>query len=158
MSARRPTIRIRPVRPDEGERLRAIALEAKAHWGYDRDWVTAWVAAGDFSTDALQANETFVADVDGSAIGWAMLVPRGEIGWLEDLWIDPPWIGKGIGTLLFERVAARAREQGARRLEWEAEPNAIGFYEKVGGHYVRDSATNEWGRVLAIMGCELAER
>jgi GNAT superfamily N-acetyltransferase len=146
---------IRHARPGEGERLREIAFEAKAHWGYDRAWVAAWVARGDFSAEALAANETFVAVVDGDVVGWAMLVPRGDIGWLEDLWIDPPWIGRGIGRRLFDRIASRARELRLRRLEWEAEPNAIGFYEKMGGRYVRDSEMNEWGRVLQIMGCDL---
>lgn len=158
MSGAPPEIEIRTARPDEGERLRAIALESKAHWGYDRAWVAGWVRQGDFSAAALQENETFVAEAGGDAVGWAMLVPRGEIAWLEDLWVDPPWIGQGVGTLLFERVAAHARELGARRLEWEAEPNSIGFYEKVGGRYVRDSATNEWGRVLWIMGRDLGPR
>ena len=40
-------------------------------------------------------------------------------------------------------------------MEWEAEPKALGFYEKMGGRYVRD-ATSEWGRVLSVMGVDLA--
>ena len=44
---------------------------------------------------------------------------------------------------------------GAKRLEWEAEPNAIGFYEKMGGRYVRESEQTEWGRRLSVMGVEL---
>ena len=46
-------ISIRAARPDEGERLRQIAIEAKGHWGYDRDWVRAWAATGDFSPAGL---------------------------------------------------------------------------------------------------------
>jgi hypothetical protein len=40
-------------------------------------------------------------------------------------------------------------------MEWEAEPNAIGFYEKMGGTYVRKSEQTEWGRYLSVMGVEL---
>ena len=76
------------------------------------------------------------------------------MGWLEDLWIDPDWIAKGIGAALFRHTAAHAQELGARRLEWEAEPNAIGFYERMGAVYVRDSVS-EWGRTLSVMGVEL---
>jgi GNAT superfamily N-acetyltransferase len=136
-------------------RLREIAVEAKAHWGYDRGLVEDWATRGDFEPGSLQAREVYVAEADGEPVGWASLIPRGKVGWLEDLWIDPPWIGRGAGRLLFEHVADRARELGARRLEWEAEPNASGFYERMGATYVRDSEVTEWGRVLDVLGVEL---
>ena len=41
-------------------------------------------------------------------------------------------------------------------MEWEAEPNAIGFYQKMGSRYRRDSASSEWGRILQVMGVELS--
>ncbi|MFL5919714.1 MAG: GNAT family N-acetyltransferase [Gaiellaceae bacterium] len=136
-------------------RLREIAVDAKAHWGYDRERVEDWGRRGDFEPESLQALEVYVAEADGKPIGWASLIPRGEVGWLEDLWVDPPWIGRGVGRLLFEHVADRARELGARRLEWEAEPNAQGFYERMGASYVRESEVTEWGRVLDVLGVEL---
>jgi hypothetical protein len=34
-------------------------------------------------------------------------------------------------------------------------PSAVGFYEKMGGRYLRDSAPSEWGRVLPVMGVDL---
>jgi hypothetical protein len=40
-------------------------------------------------------------------------------------------------------------------MEWEAEPNALGFYERMGAVYVRDSEPSEWGRVLAVMAVSL---
>jgi GNAT superfamily N-acetyltransferase len=75
--------------------------------------------------------------------------------WLEDLWVEPQWIGKGLGALLFRHAAARARERGCMRLEWEAEPYAVGFYERMGARYVRDSEATSWGRILPVMGLDL---
>jgi GNAT superfamily N-acetyltransferase len=98
----------------------------------------------------------YVAEADGHPVGWAALILRGEVGWLEDLWVEPAWIGRGPGRMLFEHVAAEARERGSRRLEWEAEPGAAGFYAHMGGTYVRDSEETEWGRVLQILGVDLA--
>jgi hypothetical protein len=40
-------------------------------------------------------------------------------------------------------------------MEWEAEPNAIGFYEKMGGRFVRDGEPSAWGRVNAVLGIDL---
>ncbi len=148
-------ISIRPARPQEGDRLREIAVAAKAHWGYDEDWVRGWAAQGDFSQEALAARPVLVADLGGRAIGFATLIAQGDVCVLDDLWIDPDWIGRGIGTRLFEACAERARDLGARRLEWEAEPNAVGFYQRMGGRYLRESAPTEIGRTIPVMGLEL---
>ena len=136
--------------------MREIAVEAKAHWGYDRALVEEWALGGDFEPESLRKRLLYVAESDGQAVGWAALIPRGEVGWLEDLWVEPAWIGRGVGRALFEHVAAEARQRGARRLEWEAEPNAQGFYEHLGATYVRDSEETEWGRVLEVLGVDLA--
>ncbi|HSS81385.1 MAG TPA: GNAT family N-acetyltransferase [Gaiellaceae bacterium] len=148
-------MRIREGTEADFERLRAIAVEAKAHWGYDRAQVEEWALGGDFEPESLRKRLLYVAEVDGRPVGWAALIPRGEVGWLEDLWVEPAWIGRGLGRALFEHVATEARQLGARQLEWEAEPNASGFYEHMGGAYVRDSEVTEWGRVLEVLAVEL---
>jgi hypothetical protein len=40
-------------------------------------------------------------------------------------------------------------------MEWEAEPNALGFYERMGGRYLRDSEPSAWGRLIPVMGVDL---
>jgi GNAT superfamily N-acetyltransferase len=148
-------IHIREGRESDFERLRAIAVEAKAHWGYDRALVEEWAQGGDFEPKSLRRRLVYVAEEDGRPVGWAALIPRGEVGWLEDLWVEPAWIGRGLGRALFEHVVTEARQRGARRLEWEAEPNAQGFYRHMGAAYRRDSEETEWGRVLEVLGVEL---
>jgi GNAT superfamily N-acetyltransferase len=147
---------IRPANPYEGERLRQIAIASKSYWGYDEERVREWAASGDFSPRGLRAREVFVADASSRVVGWASLVPAGDACWLDDLWIEPDWIGSGIGSRLFRHAAERAMELGCGRMEWEAEPNALGFYEKMGGRYVRDGEPSEWGRTLQVMGIDLA--
>jgi GNAT superfamily N-acetyltransferase len=142
-------------RPDEGEILREIAFRSKAHWGYEPDEVRRWVDRGDFSAGALRKKSVYVAEADGRAVAFASLLAGDGVAWLDDLWVEPEWIDKGVGTRLFRLVAEQARALGASVLEWEAEPNAVGFYERMGGRYLRDSGTSEWGRTLPIMGIEL---
>ena len=43
---------------------------------------------------------------------------------------------------------------GATAMQWEAEPNALGFYARMGGRQVR-TTTSEWGRELLVMGVSL---
>lgn len=138
------------MRAGEEERLREIARSAKAHWGYDAAMVRDWA-----STLRYEGKDVHVAEADGEPVGYATLVVDGEHAELDELWVGSDWIGKGAGSALFAFVSERAREAGARRLEWEADPNSVGFYERVGGRYLRDSEPSEWGRILPVMGIEL---
>jgi GNAT superfamily N-acetyltransferase len=143
--------RVRPVERVDHERLRELTRESKAHWGYDRDFVRGWAEGLNFESD----EERWVAEVDGDLVAWAALVPPSDgVAVLDDLWVDPAWMGRGLGSRLFRIAVDRARELGAERLEWGAEPNAIGFYEKLGGRKLRDHVT-EWGRVAPWMGIDL---
>jgi GNAT superfamily N-acetyltransferase len=141
--------------PAEGARLKEVAIASKAHWGYPLERVREWADRGDFGAETLAKLALFVAEVDGRVVAWASVESRGEVAWLADLWVEPEWIEQGIGTRLFGSAADHARAIGARSLEWEAEPNALGFYDKMGGRYLRES-TSEWGRTLTVMGVELA--
>jgi GNAT superfamily N-acetyltransferase len=145
---------IRPGEAGEGERLKEIAVASKSFWGYEPELVREWADRGDFSPERLRELTVFVAELEGDVVAWASLIPKGRAAWLEDLWVEPEWIGKGVGGRLFRHAAEHARRTGAKVMEWEAEPNALGFYEKMGARYVRDSAS-EWGRTLAVMGVEL---
>jgi amino-acid N-acetyltransferase len=54
-----------------------------------------------------------VAEAGGAVVAWAGLIPQGEVCVLDDLWVDPAWIGRGVGTQLFGRSVERARALGA---------------------------------------------
>jgi GNAT superfamily N-acetyltransferase len=147
---------IRRLRPGDVERLRELMAAAKGHWGYDPDWVREWTdAPGNFTVEEEPGAEVAVAELDGRTVGWAQWMPRGEVAWLEDLWIEPTFIGTGIGRALFDWYRERVQALGFRRLEWEAEPHAAGFYEKLGARYLREGDRLELGRTLPVMGIDL---
>ena len=55
--------------------------------------------------------------------------------WLEDLFIDPAFRGKGIGGALMVHLARIAREEGCGRFEWAVldwNETAIRFYKGLG--------------------------
>ena len=149
-----PTVLIRRGDPDQGARLKEIAIASKRHWGYEPERVREWADQGDFSPQSLERLALFVAECGGRVVAWASVELRGEIAWLADLWVEPDWIGHGIGTRLFRQAAEHARAGGATAMEWEAEPNALGFYERMGARHIRDT-TSEWGRTLAVLGVDL---
>ena len=82
--------------------------------------------------------KTFVAEVDGVIVGFALYYIRystwkGCRMYLEDLIVTESWRGKGVGKLLFDRLIVEAREMGFNGMTWQVldwnEP-AINFYKK----------------------------
>jgi len=143
--------RVRPATEADHERLRELTFESKAHWGYDRDFVRSWAEGLTFESK----QERWVAELDGEIVAWAGLVPPANgVAVLDDLWVDPSSMGCGLGSRLFRLAADRARELGAKRLEWGAERHALGFYQKMGGNFLRTHVT-EWGREGQWWGMEL---
>jgi len=118
-------------------RLREIAAAAKGHWGYDPQLVADWAAGMSLPSKPL------LAEREGRVVGWASVERRGDVLRLEDLWVEPAAMGQGVGGELFER--AKALGTGCVRMEWDADPNAVPFYEHLGAVYLRDSEPSEWG-------------
>ena len=58
---------------------------------------------------------------------------KGQRLYLEDLLVNEPWRGKGIGKLLFDRLIEVAKEKNVSGMVWQVldwnEP-AINFYKK----------------------------
>lgn len=78
---------------------------------------------------------------DGTVVGFAAAVPHGRALELDDLFVDPPAMGRGIGRVLVDDVVARARREGVERVEVTGNPAARAFYERVGFVAVGEVAT-----------------
>lgn len=88
-----------------------------------------------------------VAEASGRIIGFAkLMVGSGEDGIdavrpaeLNQLYVEADRHGRGVGRALLKACVDRAREAGCDVLwlgVWEKNPNAIGFYERLGFHKV----------------------
>ncbi len=85
--------------------------------------------------------EVFLAEDSGRVVGFALFfwnysTFRGQPGiYLEDLFVEPEWRGKGHGKALLEALARLVIERRGARLEWSVlnwnEP-ALGFYRSLG--------------------------
>lgn len=118
-------------RADAGE-LTAVAFAAKAHWGYPRHWLARWSSVLTITDRFLGRNPSYAAIADGRIIGfYSMRLGRRSV-WLEQFWVLPRFIGKGVGRLLFAHFERRARQAGAVRVIVESDPHAEGFYRAMG--------------------------
>jgi RimJ/RimL family protein N-acetyltransferase len=78
----------------------------------------------------------FVAEEDGVVIGVSGIEDHGARWILEHVWIDPAHQGRGLGQALVRRCLDAARAVRPGVVEIVAEPNATGFYEKLGARRV----------------------
>ena len=82
--------------------------------------------------EGLAEGRTYVAEEEGSLVGFATWIEAGGVFELEDLFVDPGWRRCGIAAALVGRIAEVLRARGVPRLEVTANPHARGFYRAAG--------------------------
>jgi len=82
--------------------------------------------------EGLAEGRTHVAEQDGSVVGFATWAETAGTIELEDLFVDPGYMRRGIATALVSRIAEVLRARGAERLEVTANPHAMAFYRSAG--------------------------
>ena len=112
--------------------LRDIFRRASLSNAGDRDNLLANPQYLILRPEGLAEERTYVADVAGSIAGFATWSYANDITELEDLFVDPAWMRRGIATMLVSHIADLLRAQGAQRLEVTASPDALGFYRAAG--------------------------
>lgn len=134
-------IKIRSATPEEASTLTTIAQEAKRYWGYPEHWLERWREELTISPDFINQNEVYVAESDGVVTGFYALVAKGEAAELDHLWVAPSHIGSGVGKELFLHAMELASRQNLASVEIFSDPNAEGFYKKMGAYRVGESVT-----------------
>lgn len=130
---RKLDIEIRRARPEDAETLTDLSMRSKRSNGYDEAFMAACREELTVTVKRLCEGEYWVAE-SGAVCGCACLVTdltncSGEI---HAFFIDPEWQRKGIGRLLWRKLAERAREAGLTELHLDADPFAVPFYEALG--------------------------
>jgi GNAT superfamily N-acetyltransferase len=107
-------------------------------------------AAGLYASRLLERRDdpdtrTFVAEVDGEAVGYVLgavidmlpdLFEHDDVGFIADIYVVEPYRRRGIARALVDTINAWFAEQGVSHTEWQvADANAPGrrFWESVGG-------------------------
>jgi GNAT superfamily N-acetyltransferase len=147
---------IRRAQPEEAAALTQIALEAKRYWGYPEHWIKHWESDLTISPEFINENHVYVADVEGELRGfYALCVTKGTAEF-EHLWVLPTHIGTGVGKELFLHAMNRASELNVLSIELTADPNAAGFYERMGAKQIGETISEVHGvyRKLPLMKIE----
>lgn len=121
---------IRRAVPGDTRALRAMMASSN---GYERPEARAMIvafAAGWSVPDG--AHEIWLAQTIHGVGGFYALVPHGDDQELDLFFTANETQGTGLGRRLFEHMADRAKARGAGRVVISSNPEAAGFYRRMG--------------------------
>ena len=116
----------------EAQQLSEIALAAKKYWDYPEAYFRLWRDALKITPEFIANNDVWAAVHRGKILGFAAISIDKSVAELEHMWVLPKYTGKGIGKQLMNTVIEYCGDAGIRTLRIESDPNARGFYEKMG--------------------------
>ncbi len=140
-------------RLEHADILTQITIAAKRHWNYPEHWIQFWLPALTISPEYISRNGTWLATLSDAPVAYYSLRQEDNELWLDNLWVLPEHMGKGIGKILFNHALERSQEYGTSVLKIEADPNAESFYEHMGALKVYETFTEIGGnlRILPVM-------
>src|SRR5262245_19351295 len=126
------TMVIRAAGPADMAALRDVYRRSSLHNPGDRESLLAHPEVLELSDAGVMEQRTRVAVRDDRIVGFATVEEVEDRFELEDLFVDPDWMSRGIGRQLVLDVISLARERGIERIEVTGNGHALDFYEEVG--------------------------
>ena len=123
---------IRPAVETEAQLLSALAMRAKAHWGYSAEALDGWREQLTVSPADVRGKPTFVAVAGTDIVGFYSLCTSQGVWELDNLWVLPEFMHRGIGRALLSHALETAARGGAAQVIVDADPNAETFYLESG--------------------------
>jgi GNAT superfamily N-acetyltransferase len=153
------SIAIRLAKSRESQLLSDLAFRSKAYWGYSPEFMAACRAEISISEgDISNPHRHYVlAESKGKIVGYyAIECLSADKYELAALFVEPQYIRKGIGRKLIEHAKSYTRNQGARSLLIQGDPNATDFYIAAGGVQIGERESDSIpGRYLPVFTISL---
>ena len=151
---------IREAKPNETEVLTGLAIRSKAYWGYSQSFMEACREELTVTDKSLNSADLhyYVAEGEKELLGYYAIEKLNDREFeLEALFVEPDFIGKGVGKALIDHAKNLVRKLGGNRLIIQGDPNAEEFYRAAGGkpNGTRESASIP-GRKLPLFTVDLA--
>lgn len=145
---------IRRARPEDAERLTAIAHAAKRHWGYPENFLRLWKADLTVTTASIAADIVYCALRELDIVGFYALSQEATVFELEHMWVEPAHMEHGYGSLLFRHAVETVRSHGGTLLRIASDPHAEEFYRRMGARRVGEQPSVPAGRTLPLLVVE----
>ncbi len=137
------TPRLRTVRAQDAVDCAHVYLRSRAFglpevpFAYPPSDVKRWMA-----DEVVGRTDMWVAEVDGVVAGLMVLGHERDGSWIEHLYLDPSWAGRGLGDQFVELAKQRGAD-GLQLWTFQSNERARRFYERHG--FIAESFTDGSG-------------
>lgn len=141
---------------EDSKLLSSTAFNSKKNWGYSIDLMNLWKEDLEITEEYIRKNKTVKAFDEKIFLGFfAIKKIDNQNAELDHLWLKPENIKKNYGREIFSYILEYLSSNGIEKMTLIAEPNAIGFYQKMNGIPVGKFQSKVSGRVLDIYEFEI---
>jgi predicted N-acetyltransferase YhbS len=143
---------IRPARAEEARRLSDLAMRSKAYWGYDIVFMEACRAELTVTPGDIAAGMTFVYEDGGRLLDFYRIDIDHDAAVVALFFVEPDVISQGVGRSLWRHMVEAALGRGATTISVASDPNAEGFYRRMGARSVGvEESESIPGRMLPLL-------
>jgi GNAT superfamily N-acetyltransferase len=149
---------VREATEDDAATLTGLCVRSKAHWGYDAEFMADALDDLTVSPEYVRRNRVRVAEVGGEPAAFYSLKRSGGEIELDSLFVEPRFMGRGLGKFLLLRAADEARRSGYARMLVVSDPFAEGFYLACGARRIGEVPSRvRPGRALPLLEFQLRQ-
>lgn len=147
---------ISKVTTDDAEILTNITKKSKSHWGYSNEQIESWSSQLTITTNYIETNKIYKLVINDLVVGYySYVILEENVVQLDNLFVLPEYIGKGLGTFLMSDFLDRCKALKFQKVVLDADPNAENFYKKHGFKTIGQIETSIKDRFLPIMELHL---
>jgi N-acetylglutamate synthase-like GNAT family acetyltransferase len=152
-------VHIREATRDDLPVLTDLGVRSKASWPYSEALMQVFREELTWSDELLTSRRVYVLEQPGNKIVgyYSLNTIDTETIDLEHLFVDPDHFGHRIGAQLYRHAVGNAGNDGALKMTIMSDPNAAGFYDRMGCRKVADIPSSIPGRTIPTYEVELQE-
>ena len=140
----------------DSSELSELTYKSKAHWGYSEKQMEKWRDDLQVSARYIENNEVFIIRKSDQIAGYYSFskVSVSTVK-LDNIFIDPEYIGKGLGLTLMKDFLNSVKKLEVTTVTLDSDPNAEQFYQKFEFKTVGQLKSSVPNRFLPIMELNL---
>lgn len=137
---------------DDHQILTDITKKSKAYWGYSDEQIENWTQFLTVTPAYIDANAVYKLTLKNKLAGYySFLFEDEKTVKLDNLFVLPEYIGKGLGKILMRHFLLEMDKTSVNKIILNSEPNAELFYAKLGFVKTGQIETSIKDRFLPIM-------
>jgi len=139
--------------------LTDLTIRSKSYWEYSAEQIESWKDDLTITSAYINKYEVYKLTINKNIIigYYSYMFLNHAIIKLDNLFIDPRYMGKGFGTLLMDEFLKRIKTLLLEKVTLDADPNAEKFYHKFGFKTVGKLKSTIENRFLPIMELKISK-